>query len=206
MKESIENIWENGFLQEPISPPKVTDFYNQKSIHFVRTSLNSLKKEVNLLIPIAIGVFLLNIVLDNHYSIVWGIICGLPCLVFFYVGKKQIASIESIDFGDNCYDYVRTVLQKMKQLDRYNLNLTIATIIILVLPMLVYTVIYHSEKTIGEIFSIEGFDWRAVTVFLSIPIIGLITYFVTLILFKNTYASRNGKLEALIKDMEELRA
>ena len=93
MEKSIEQIWQNGFLNEDLVIPKIKSLYNQKSISLVESIINKFKKEVLLLIPLGILIFIFNIILDNDNAIFWGFISSIPCFFWFLIGKKQVKSI-----------------------------------------------------------------------------------------------------------------
>lgn len=53
MEKSIETIWKEGFMKnEALVGPKVTNLYNQKSIHFIDKYKRMFKTNLN---AIAIG-------------------------------------------------------------------------------------------------------------------------------------------------------
>ena len=60
MNKSIENIWKNGFASEQLTIPKIEKLYEQKSISYTEKMIARFKKEIVVLIPLAILLFLFN--------------------------------------------------------------------------------------------------------------------------------------------------
>jgi hypothetical protein len=206
MKQTLESVWEDGFLQEKTSlTPKLNDFYNRKSTHLIDKLLRSFRVEVWILIPLAFVQFFFNIVLDNDNSAFWGVICALPCILWFFLGIKQINSLKKISYGASCYDYLVSVRKKLYEITNFNKRLAISSVAIIMFPMLLYTYFNNQEKTIGEIIGIESLNWPSLTLFLILPVITLLALALFEVGFKQTNYSRDKKINFLIKEMEELR-
>jgi hypothetical protein len=206
MNKSIENIWKTGFSKEAIEVPKIYQFYNQKSISAVEETIKQFKREVHLLIPLSILVFLFNVFLDNSNALFWATISTVPSLVWFLIGRKQVKDIASIDYKTNCYDYLTSLRAKLSSIRTFNKRLGISSIPILLFPMITYTYFNQRGKTIGEIFGVDGIDLPTGTIFLLIPIMTLAAYFVAEVAFRRRRMSKTNKIDSLIQDMEKLRA
>jgi len=205
MEKSIEQIWKEGFINENLVIPKIKSLYNQKSISLVDSIINKFKKEVLLLIPLGIVIFIFNILLDNDNAIFWGIISAIPCFVWFFLGKKQISSLKKIDYKANSYYYLISIQEKMNQIKRFNKRLTISSVPIFLFPMLIYTYFNQQGKTIGEIFGVNNLNYPTVAIFLLLPIFTIIGALITEFLFKSMTRNKTVKLDTLIKEMEDLR-
>jgi hypothetical protein len=204
MEKSIEQIWKNGFLNEDLLIPKVKSLYNQKSISIVENIINKFKKQIFLLIPLGILVFIFNIILDNENAIFWGSISAIPCFIWFLIGKNQVKSIKEIDYKSNSYDYLVAVREKINQIRSFNKRLIITCVPLGFLPMLIYTYFNQQGKTIGEIFGVDGLYYPTVFIFLLIPILTLIAVLISNFLFKIISKNRTFDITSLIKEMEEL--
>jgi len=204
MEKSIEKIWKNGFLNEDLLTPKIKSLYNQKSISLVESIINKFKKNVLLLIPLGILVFIFNIALDNDNAIFWGIISAIPCFGWFLLGKKQLNAIKEIDYKSNSYDYLVSIQEKINHIRSFNKRLIITCVPLGFLPMLIYTYFNNQGKTIGEIFGIDGLNYPTLAIFLLIPILTIITVLIADFLFKNSLKSKTLDIDSLIKEMEEL--
>ena len=166
MNKTIENIWKEGFTNKDMVIPKINDFYNKKSISLVDKVINTFKKEVTFLIPLGVCFFLYNIWLDNDNAAFWGAVSALPCLVWYYLGKRQIKSIEDIDYKASSYQYLVSIKEKLERIKRFNKRLILSSVPISLLPMLIYTYYNQRGKSIGEIFGVEGLDLPTETIFL----------------------------------------
>jgi len=204
MEKSIEKIWKNGFLNEDLLTPKIKSLYNQKSISLVESIINKFKKNVLLLIPLGILVFIFNIALDNDNAIFWGIISAIPCFGWFLLGKKQLKAIKEIDYKSNSYDYLVSIQEKINHIRSFNKRLIITCVPLGFLPMIIYTYFNNQGKTIGEIFGIDGLNYPTLAIFLLIPILTIITVLIADFLFKNSLKSKTLDIDSLIKEMEEL--
>jgi hypothetical protein len=205
MNKSIENIWKEGFTNKDMVIPKINDFYNKKSINLVENVINTFKKEVIFLIPLGFCFFLYNIWLDNDNAAFWGAVSALPCLVWYYLGKRQIKSIEDIDYKASSYQYLVSIKEKLERIKRFNKRLILSSVPISLLPMLIYTYYNQRGKSIGEIFGVEGLDLPTETIFLILPIVTLFALLFTEIYFKKRFVKNSNKIGSLINEMEELR-
>ena len=200
MDKSIEQIWKNGFLNEDLLIPKVKSLYNQKSISMVENIINKFKKQIILLIPLGILVFIFNIILDNENAIFWGSISAIPCFGLFLLGKKQLKELKKIDYKSNSYDYLVSIKEHINQIRSFNKKLILTCVPLGLLPMLIYTYFNQQGKTIGEIFGVDGLNYPTISIFLLIPILTLIAVLIFDFLSKN----KTFDITSLIKEMEEL--
>ena len=205
MNISIENIWKEGFTNKDLIIPKINDFYNKKSISLVEKVINTFKREVEFLIPLGICFFLYNIWLDNDNAAFWGAVSALPCLVWYYLGKRQIKSIEDIDYKASSYQYLVSINEKLERIKRFNKRLILSSVPISLLPMLIYTYYNQRGKSIGEIFGVEGLDLPTETIFLILPIVTLFALLFAEIYFKTRFVKNSNKIGSLINEMEDLR-
>ena len=200
MDKSIEQIWKNGFLNEDLLIPKVKSLYNQKSISMVENIINKFKKQIFLLIPLGILVFIFNIILDNENAIFWGSISAIPCFGLFLLGKNQLKELKKIDYKSNSYDYLVSIKEHINQIRSFNKKLILTCVPLGLLPMLIYTYFNQQGKTIGEIFGVDGLNYPTISIFLLIPILTLIAVLIFDFLSKN----KTFDITSLIKEMEEL--
>ena len=204
MNKTIENIWKEGFTNKDMVIPKINDFYNKKSISLVERVINTFKREVAFLIPLGVCFFLYNIWLDNDNAAFWGAVSALPCLVWYYLGKRQIKSIEDIDYKASSYQYLVSIKEKLERIKRFNKRLILSSVPISLLPMLIYTYYNQRGKSIGEIFGVEGLDLPTETIFLILPIVTLFALLFAEIYFKTRFVKNSNKIGSLINEMEEL--
>jgi hypothetical protein len=204
MNKSIENIWKEGFTNKDMVIPKINDFYNKKSISLVEKVINTFKKEITFLIPLGVCFFLYNIWLDNDNAAFWGAVSALPCLFWYYLGKRQIKSIEDIDYKASSYQYLVSIRQKLERIEKFYKRLVLSSVPISLSPMLIYTYYNQKGKSIGEIFGVEGLNLPTETIFLILPIVTLFALLLTEIYFKRIFLKNSKKIGWLINEMEEL--
>ena len=206
MEKSIEQIWQNGFLNKDLVIPKIKSLYNQKSISLVESIINKFKKGVLLLIPLGILIFLFNITLDNDNAIFWGFISVIPCFFGFLIGKNQVTSIKEIDYKSNSYDYLVSIREKINQIRRsFNKRLIITIVPLGSLPIFIYTYFNQQGKTIGEIFGVDGLNYPTIAIFVLIPIFTIVILLIAEFpLSGNIPKSKALEIDSLIKEMEEL--
>ncbi|MCF0072834.1 hypothetical protein LZD49_20305 [Dyadobacter sp. CY261] len=110
MKNSIEAIWKEGFLNETsLVAPKINDLYNQKSKHLVDKMERMFRINLVVIIGTAIVFPLIYYVLDAVWE---GAAGSLLLLLTAWYNKRQIDSIKSLDQG-------ATSLEYLKSLDRW---------------------------------------------------------------------------------------
>jgi hypothetical protein len=205
MNKSIENIWKEGFTNKDLMIPKINDFYNKKSISLVEKIIDGFKKEVAFLIPLGVCFFLFNLCLDNDNSTFWGLVSASPCIIWFYLGKRQIKSILKIDYKVSSYHYLVSIKEKIEKIRRFNKGLAVSSVPITLLPMLIYTYYNQQGKSIGEIFGVEGLDLPTATIFIIIPIFTLMAILLAEVYFKSRFIKKSNGIDYLINEMEELR-
>jgi len=106
MKNSIEVIWKEGFLNEKsLVAPKINDLYNQKSKDLVdkierMTKINS------------IAIVIMAIVFPIVYyfmDVVWqGVATSILLLLTVWYSKRQRRSIKTLDHGATSLDYLKS--------------------------------------------------------------------------------------------------
>ena len=205
MDKSIESIWKNGFANEQLTIPKIEKLYNQKSISYTENMIAGFKKEIMVLIPLTALIILFNILIGNENAIIWGIISSIPCIIWFFLGKSQLKSLTKIDYQSNSYDYLVSIRVKHNLIRKFNKNLAISSVPIILFPMLLYTYFNQAGKTIGEIFGVEGLNFPTVTIFLILPILTFAAIIIAQIQFKRVTSKKTVGLDTLISEMEELR-
>ena len=114
MKNSIEEIWKEGFLNEKsLVVPKINDLYNQKSKHVVDKVKRMFR--VNIII-----VFILAIVIPIIYyfiDAIWqGAAASVLILLTAWYGKLQMNSLKTLDQGATSLDYLKSFDRWLKDL------------------------------------------------------------------------------------------
>ncbi len=105
MEKSIENIWKEGFLKsDALIAPKINNLYNQKSIHIIDKFKRMFK--INLIAIVAFSFAFLIISFFVGIPIM-GIVFFVTLMVLVVINKKLLAGLDSIDKGENSYQYLK---------------------------------------------------------------------------------------------------
>ena len=54
--------------------------------------------------------------MDNDNSTFWGLVSAIPCIIWFYLGKRQIKSILKIDYKVSSYHYLVSIKEKIEKI------------------------------------------------------------------------------------------
>ena len=107
MKNSIEVIWKEGFLNEKsLVAPKINDLYNQKSKDLV----DKMKRmyRINL-----IAIVIMSIVIPIVYyflDVIWqGVAASILILLTVWYSKLQMRSLKTLDHGATSLDYLKSL-------------------------------------------------------------------------------------------------
>ena len=218
MEKSIEAIWKEGFMKnEALVGPKVTNLYNQKSIHFIDKYKRMFKINLN---AIAIGSIM---VLGASFLLgipIMGIGLFLVSSLVFIVNKRLSKGLESIDENVNSYEYLKSFRSWLD--DQISVNMKLARFYYPIIFLSVIMGFWFSSKNgqqLNETVMIELMvKYPDLNVVFGIPLIGLLALILILAVLallggKIYYWDLNiiygrviRKLDELISDMEELRA
>src|SRR5215203_3076088 len=97
MKNSIETIWKEGFLNEKsLVAPKINDLYNQKSTDLV-DKIERMFKVNRIAILIMAIVFP---IIDYFLDVIWqGVATSILFLLTLWYSKQQRRSFKTLDHG-----------------------------------------------------------------------------------------------------------
>lgn len=113
MEKSIENIWKEGFLKsDALVAPKINDLYSQKSIHIIDKFKRMFR--INL---IAIVVFSVIFLIVSYFVGIplMGAIFFVSLMVLVIINKRLLKGLDSIDKGENSYQYLKAFNQWIKK-------------------------------------------------------------------------------------------
>jgi hypothetical protein len=112
MKNSIENMWKEGFLNEKsLIAPQINDLYNQKSLDLIDRMKRMFRTN---LIAIVVMSF---VILVTHYFLdaVWqGVAAAVLLLLTAWYSQHQMQSLSDLDHGANSLDYLKSFDQWLK--------------------------------------------------------------------------------------------
>src|SRR6187549_3395299 len=112
MKNSIEVIWKEGFLNDKsLVAPKINDLYNQKSKDLVDKMKRMYRINLIMLIIMAIVFPIMYYFLD----VIWqGVAISILMLLTVWYSIRQKRSIKTPDHGATSLDYLKSFDQLLK--------------------------------------------------------------------------------------------
>ncbi len=112
MKNSIETMWKEGFLNEKsLIVPKINNLYSQKSKYLVDKIKRMFKINIIAIILVALLLPVIYYLIDAIWQGV-GISILLLCTAWY--SKKQMKSIKALNQGATSYDYLISFDQWLK--------------------------------------------------------------------------------------------
>ena len=217
MEKSIENIWNQGFLDEgALIAPKINQLYEAKSINTIDKFKSMYHKNYwfiwILLLAHAIGGY----VSTNVYFAMYMSALFVPILV---LSKKQIRKMDALDLNESSYTYLDTFnnwLQKMINDFRLVYRFFYPLYFIGLVWFLAlndtgedgdYISVAYRILQSDQVFKVAGIPVIWVSVILTLT--GIVAYFSPkLFMFdiRLVYGRLMDRLDTTLKEMEDLRA
>jgi len=106
MKNSIETIWKEGFLNEKsLVAPKINDLYNQKS----KDVVSKMKRMFRVNIIACVSLALVIPIVFYFLDVLWqGVAASVLILLTLWYGKSQMNSLRTLDHGATSLDYLKS--------------------------------------------------------------------------------------------------
>lgn len=199
MERSIENIWKEGFqAEEKLSAPVISNLYKRKSKLVIQQINNRSKKDNLSLIPVALIMF-------GVLAFIGKALLGLYVVVLisalFFLNKKTLKNLETIDIKTNTYEYLITYRNQIKNITTKTTWLLGIGLPIAIIPA--YWIFFDGTKVMTNFkelaLGIEILIVVGMTVVLSL--LGVLSYRLST---RIMYARLLERLESTIEDMEEL--
>lgn len=106
MKNSIEEIWKEGFLNEKsLVAPKINDLYNQKSKHVVDKVKGMFKVNLIAIVIMAVVFPIIHYFLDAIWQ---GVAASVLLLLTAWYSNRLIHGIQALDQGATSLDYLKS--------------------------------------------------------------------------------------------------
>jgi hypothetical protein len=114
MKNSIEIIWKEGFLNEKsLVAPKINDLYNQKSKDMVDKMRRIYR--VNLIVNLVLAIVIL--IVYYFLDVIWqGAAASVLILLIAWYGKLQMRSLKTLDHGATSLEYLKSFDRWLKDI------------------------------------------------------------------------------------------
>ncbi len=114
MKNSIEAIWKEGFLNEKsLVVPKINNLYDQKSKHLVNKMKRMFRINFIVIIIMAVVFPIIHYFLDAIWQ---GTAASVLLLLTAWYIKRQLQGIKTLDQGATSFDYLRSFDQWLKDI------------------------------------------------------------------------------------------
>lgn len=106
MKNSIEVIWKQGFLNEKsLVAPKINDLYNQRSMHLVEKIKRMYQNNIIAIVIMAMAFLIIYYFMD----VIWqGAAASILLLLTAWYSARQKRSIKTLDHGACSLDYLKS--------------------------------------------------------------------------------------------------
>lgn len=213
MKNSIESIWKEGFLNEKsLVVPKINDLYNQKSMHVVDKMKRMFRVNLILSIILAIVIPIVYYFLD----VIWqGVAASVLILIIAWYGKLQMNSLKTLDQGATSLDYLKSFDRWLK--DVFSRSEKIARFYYTLCFLIAISTIGSAWNKSEELVSETHRTFPDLLFIGNIPLVALIIAGVaTLLMFyfsdkiyrwdvRLMYGGVFDKLEETIAEMEKLK-
>jgi hypothetical protein len=214
MKNSIENMWKEGFLEEgALDLPKINRLYEQKSQHIVDKIKSRFKFNLKLIIVMAVVIPIIYFFMDALWE---GVAIAVLLLATAWFSQRQIDRIKAVETGQNSYDYLKSFKSWLDSILLKNgsvIRFTYPIYFLIVMSML-FSSWSSQEELVNEVVQ----KFPDVTLIGDVPLIAwIITAVITVLMLvfskkiylfdvRLMYGRIFDKLDATIEEMETLRA
>jgi hypothetical protein len=112
MKNSIEEIWKEGFLNEKsLVVPKINDLYNQKSKDLV----DKMKRMYRINLIAMVSMSIVFPIMYYFLDVIWqGVAASILLLLTAWYSERQKRSIKTLDHGATSLDYLKSLDRWLK--------------------------------------------------------------------------------------------
>ena len=112
MKNSIEEIWKEGFLNEKsLVAPKINDLYNQKSKDLV----DKMKRMYKINLIALVGMAIVFPIWYYFLDVIWqGVAISILMLLTVWYSKRQKRNFKTLDHGATSLDYLKSFDRLLK--------------------------------------------------------------------------------------------
>jgi len=216
MEKSIENIWKEGFLRsDALVAPKINNLYTKKSMHIIDKFKRMFR--INLIAIVAFSFIFL--VVSYFVGIpLMGAIFFVTLMVLVIINKSLLNELDSIDKGENSYQYLKAFNRWIKKQVAVNKRMSAFLYPIIFMSLILgfwfkdAKGMFLGERLVDKIvlnfpdtFLIFGIPLIGIVV--AVLILGLLAYFGGRIYMWDVnivYGRVFKKLEELLADIESL--
>jgi len=218
MEKSIENIWKEGFLKnDALVAPKINNLYSQKSIHIIDKFKRMFK--INLIAIVAFSFIFL--IISYFVGIpLMGAIFFIALMVLVVVNNKLLNGLESINKGENSYQYLKSFNQWIEKQVAVNKKMSTFLYPVIFMSLIIgfwfkdAEGVYLGKRLVAEVL----IHFPNIYLIYGVPLIGFVIMFLILGLLaffgakiyqwdlNIVYGRILKKLDELLADLESLRS
>jgi len=201
MDKSIEEIWNEGFQDDKILiPPIIIDLYSKKSILTVDKLKSTTKKDNWSIIPLAIIILFL-FAISSEYIL--GLYVSSLMLSMFFLNKKRLKYLNTINTGQSCYQYLYK-LQKMikNNVKFYTRLLGIGFPFFVYIGFSIFILGSDQKNYILETYSLERIVIFSTVLLIIFSLIGISCYRLTNYLI---YGRMINKIDEMVYELDLLK-
>lgn len=216
MEKSIENIWKEGFLKsDALIAPQINKLYTRKSIHIIDKFKRMFR--INLVAIVAFSFIFL--IVSYFVGIpLMGAIFFATVVVVVIINKRLFNGLNSIDKGENSYQYLKEFNQWIKKQVAVNKRMSTYLYPIIFMSLIIgfwfkdAEGMFLGKRLVNKIL----IDFPDTFLLFGIPLIGIVISFLILGLLaffggriyqwdvNLVYGRVFKKLEELMADIESL--
>ena len=201
MDKSIEEIWSKGFQDEKhLIVPEINELYNKKSILTIDKLKSVSKKDNWSIIPLSIIILIFFIIKSK---ILFGLYISALMLSLFFLNKKKLKFLNTINTSQSCYEY----LGKLQEMIKNNVRFT-TRLLAIGLPffgfvgLCIFIFESNMENFILETYSLKQLLIKSVIILMSLSVIGIISFKLTNYLI---YGRLLKKIDEMIDELNLLK-
>jgi len=201
MDKSIEEIWSTGFQNNKyLIPPVIVDLYHKKSILTVDKLKSTSKKDNWSIIPIAIITLIFFIIKSK---LILGIYIAALMLSMFFLNRKQLAFLETINTSESCFDYLKKLQKWIKNnVKFYTRLLGIGLPLFAYVGCCIFILESNQYEYILESYSFKKLLTISISILASFSIIGIVSYRVSNYLI---YGRLIKKIDEMVDELDFLK-
>ena len=175
MDKSIEEIWSNEFQNnKSLIPPVIVDLYNKKSILTVDKLKSTSKKDNWSIIPVALITLIFFIIISK---IILGIYISALMFSMFFLNRKQLEFLETINTSESCFDYLKKLQKWMKNNAKfYTRLLGIGLPIFAYIGCCIFILETNQYEHLLESYSFKKLLIISISILTSFSFIGIVSY------------------------------
>lgn len=199
MEKSIKTIWKEGFEAETkLTAPAIANLYDKKS-KLITEKINKRTEKDNLsLLPVALIISVILVFMGERFLAIYS---AVLILALFFVNKKMLKDLKSVNIQDNTYHYLINYKKQVKKIIKSSTLIVGLGFPLVAIPA--FWMFFQDTKVMVKLQQME-------VISATILVAGLALFFAAAAIsgyrlsIKIVYGSLLSKLENTLEDMNEL--